>query len=62
MTTTRAEFTPGSVSLTVSLSGAGKKLLGQKDKLKAQIKVIYTPRTGVSGSHVVKVKLKSKKK
>jgi hypothetical protein len=62
VTTTRAKFTPGNVSLTVPLSGAGKSLLAQKSKLKGQIKVIYTPRTGVSGSRVIKVKLKSKKK
>jgi hypothetical protein len=62
VTTTRAEFTPGNVSLTVPLSGAGKSLLARKSKLKGQIKVIYTPRTGVSGSRVIKVKLKSKKK
>ena len=60
-TTTHAEFTPGNVSLTAPLSGAGKNLLAQKGKLKAQIKVIYKPGTGVSGSQVVKVKLKSKK-
>jgi hypothetical protein len=60
--TTRAEFTPGNVSLTVPLSGAGKSLLARKSRLKGQIKVIYTPRTGVSGSRVLKVKLKSKKK
>jgi hypothetical protein len=59
--TTRAEFTPGNVSLTVPLSGAGKSLLAKRGKLKAKIKVIYAPRTGVSGSQVVKVKLKSKK-
>ena len=44
------------------LSGAGKSLLAQKGKLKAQIKVIYTPRAGVSGSQVVKVRLKGNKK
>jgi hypothetical protein len=60
--TTRAEFTPGNVSLTVPLSGAGKSLLARKSRLKGQIKVIYSPRTGVSGSRVIKVKLKSKKK
>ena len=44
------------------LSGAGKSLLAQQGKLKAQIKVIYTPKSGVSGSQVVKVKLKGKGK
>ena len=62
VTTTRSEFTPGNVSLTVPLSGAGKSLLAQQGKLKAQIKVIYTPKSGVSGSQVVKVKLKGKGK
>ena len=61
VTTTRAEFTPGNVRLTVPLSGAGKSLLAKRGKLKAKIKVIYAPRPGVSGSQVVKVKLKSKK-
>ncbi|MDX6607044.1 MAG: hypothetical protein QOD14_1584 [Solirubrobacterales bacterium] len=61
VTTARAEFTPGNISLTVPLSGAGKRLLAQKGKLKAKIKVIYAPRAGLSGSQFVKVKLKSKK-
>ncbi|MGA8219141.1 MAG: hypothetical protein WB771_11275 [Solirubrobacterales bacterium] len=62
VTTTRAEFTPGNVSLTVPLSGAGKRLLARKGKLKSHVRVIYAPRTGVSGSQVVKVKLKGKKR
>jgi hypothetical protein len=61
VTADRAEFTPGNISLTVPLSRAGKRLLAQKGKLKAKIKVIYAPRAGVSGSQVVKVKLKRKK-
>ena len=61
MTTTRAEFTPGNLSLTVPLSRAGKRRLARKGKLKGHIKVTYTPRTGVSGSQSIKVKLKRKK-
>jgi hypothetical protein len=49
----------GPLTLTLSASKAGKKLLKQKGKLKVTARIVYTPTGGSAGSQTIQLKLKS---
>jgi hypothetical protein len=48
----------GQVTLTLTASKAGRKLLHQKGKLKTTAKIVYTPTGGSAASQPIKLKLK----
>jgi hypothetical protein len=48
----------GQVTLTLTASKAGRKLLRQKGKLKTTAKIVYTPTNGTAASQTIKLKLK----
>ncbi|MGZ5376093.1 MAG: hypothetical protein ACXWEF_06550 [Solirubrobacterales bacterium] len=59
VTQTLISTTKQKVVLTLKLTKSAKRKLEDKGKLKAKVKVLYTPPGGLAGSQIGKVKLKS---
>ncbi len=59
VTRTLTSTTQQQVALTLKLTKSAKRELAEKGKLKAQVKVVYTPPGGPAGSQTGKVKLRS---
>ena len=53
-----ADVTPGSVTVTTRPTKHARDILARRGRLKARVKILFTPAHGLPASHTVKVKLK----